>query len=166
MTNVGLAKRGSLQPEPLYIPKIRAGRCVTRAPSSRALPYCHCRMCQRAAGGPFVVFAQFARDSFRITGEPKWYRSSEMCDRGFCVACGTPLLLRYRIAEWSEWILSLGRLTRSSRSRAAAAALRSRKHDSVARECYSGRFIEEHLEDDRANPDRGPSGFRIDTPDD
>ena len=60
----------------------------------------------------------------------------------------------------------LGRLTRSSRSRAAAAALRSRKHDSVARECYSGRFIEEHLEDDRANPDRGPSGFRIDTPDD
>jgi hypothetical protein len=53
---------------------------------------CHCRMCQKAGGGPFMVFASVARDAFEVTrGEIAWFRSSEIADRGFCRDCGAPL---------------------------------------------------------------------------
>lgn len=42
---------------------------------------CHCRMCQKAFGGPFAALAVF--------------RSSEVVERGFCRDCGTPLTFRY-----------------------------------------------------------------------
>jgi hypothetical protein len=51
---------------------------------------CHCRMCQKAFGsffGPLVT-------SYDVTwtrGIPKWFRSSDRAERGFCGACGTPL---------------------------------------------------------------------------
>jgi hypothetical protein len=53
---------------------------------------CHCRMCQKAGGGPFMVFASVKRDAFEVTrGEISRYRSSEIAERGFCPQCGTPL---------------------------------------------------------------------------
>ena len=39
--------------------------------------YCHCRVCQKASGGPVIARAFVARDGFRFTaGEAKFYRSS------------------------------------------------------------------------------------------
>jgi hypothetical protein len=53
---------------------------------------CHCRMCQKASGGPFMAFAPVALADFMITrGAIATFRSSEIADRGFCPACGTPL---------------------------------------------------------------------------
>jgi hypothetical protein len=53
---------------------------------------CHCRMCQKASGGPFMAFAPVARADFALTqGELGVFRSSEIAERGFCAACGTPL---------------------------------------------------------------------------
>jgi hypothetical protein len=53
---------------------------------------CHCRMCQKASGGPFMAFASVGRDAFHITrGEIASFRSSEIAERGFCRDCGTPL---------------------------------------------------------------------------
>jgi len=43
--------------------------------------FCHCRMCQKAYGGLFAIFADFPGDAFRFTsGEPRYYRSSEWID--------------------------------------------------------------------------------------
>ena len=57
--------------------------------------YCHCRMCQKAVGGPFWIGSQFSRDSFQITrGEPRWYRSSDWIRWGFCRECGSSLIYR------------------------------------------------------------------------
>ncbi|WP_026988789.1 GFA family protein [Fodinicurvata fenggangensis] len=57
---------------------------------------CHCRMCQKASGTPFMAFAEVASSDFAWTREePSWFRSSEAVERGFCSACGTPLHFRY-----------------------------------------------------------------------
>ena len=54
--------------------------------------YCHCRMCQKALGSIFGVFAGFPGSAFRyVKGEPAHYRSSPWARRGFCPACGSSL---------------------------------------------------------------------------
>ena len=58
--------------------------------------FCHCRMCQRAVGGPFAALAGVPRDAIAFTrGEPKFYASSSVARRGFCADCGTPLTFGY-----------------------------------------------------------------------
>lgn len=65
---------------------------VTGTPSE--VGYCHCRMCQKALGSVFGVFAIFAHRGFRFTaGEPTFYRSSPPKERSFCPACGSPLTM-------------------------------------------------------------------------
>lgn len=57
---------------------------------------CHCRMCQKAVGGPFAVICPVLKISFRVTrGEISWFRSSDLAQRGFCRDCGTPLIFNY-----------------------------------------------------------------------
>jgi hypothetical protein len=56
---------------------------------------CHCRMCQKAVGGPFIVLAEVPWGDFAWTrGAPAAFRSSSRADRDFCAACGTPLSYR------------------------------------------------------------------------
>ena len=53
---------------------------------------CHCRMCQKAVGGPFAALATIDRADFAWTrGTPARFASSNLATRGFCAACGTPL---------------------------------------------------------------------------
>ena len=53
---------------------------------------CHCRMCQKAVGGPFIALAMFRPDQVTWTrGAPASFRSSTIATRLFCAACGTPL---------------------------------------------------------------------------
>ena len=53
---------------------------------------CHCRMCQKASGGPFMAFANVRRADFAVThGTLAAFRSSDIAERGFCRDCGTPL---------------------------------------------------------------------------
>jgi hypothetical protein len=66
----------------------------------RAIPgnthFCHCRMCQRAVGGPFANLTSLARAEIEWTrGEPAWFQSSSVATRGFCRDCGTPLSFAY-----------------------------------------------------------------------
>ena len=57
---------------------------------------CHCRMCQRAVGGPFAALTGVARSDLKWTkGAPKTYASSSIATRGFCADCGTPLTFVY-----------------------------------------------------------------------
>jgi hypothetical protein len=56
---------------------------------------CHCRMCQRACGQPFMAFARVRDENLRWTrGRPATFASSNIVERGFCGACGTPLTYR------------------------------------------------------------------------
>ena len=52
--------------------------------------YCHCRLCQRAAGAPVVAWGGWPADRFAWTrGEPKSFASSAKGERSFCPVCGT-----------------------------------------------------------------------------
>ena len=53
---------------------------------------CYCRMCQKASGQPVMAFTGGRREHLRFTaGTPATFKSSNMVERGFCSACGTPL---------------------------------------------------------------------------
>lgn len=63
---------------------------------------CHCRMCQKAVGGPFAAFVAAPNDAFEWTaGTPASFRSSSEALRGFCADCGTPL---FYLGEGAEHI--------------------------------------------------------------
>ncbi len=66
---------------------------------------CHCRMCQKATGGQIVAGVTVLRKAFRFTkGEPKYYKSSPLAERGFCANCGSSLTYRPFYPPWSEWL--------------------------------------------------------------
>lgn len=57
---------------------------------------CHCRMCQKAVGGPFAVICPVEKQYFQVTrGEIAYFESSALARRGFCRNCGTPLIFDY-----------------------------------------------------------------------
>ena len=56
---------------------------------------CHCRMCQRATGGVYAALVQVLAKECAFDGEPTWYASSAIAERGFCPACGSPIGFRY-----------------------------------------------------------------------
>jgi hypothetical protein len=56
---------------------------------------CHCRMCQKASGGPIMAFGGVRLSEFVVTsGEITTFASSDIAERGFCARCGTPLTYR------------------------------------------------------------------------
>jgi hypothetical protein len=55
---------------------------------------CHCRMCQKAFGSFFAPLMSVSVASFEVTrGELAIFMSSDIGERGFCRACGTPLTI-------------------------------------------------------------------------
>jgi hypothetical protein len=60
--------------------------------SSSGSNICHCRMCQKAGGGPFMAFTGGPVSGLSFTrGAPTYFASSNLVERGFCSTCGTPL---------------------------------------------------------------------------
>lgn len=62
---------------------------------------CHCRMCQRWAGGPFIATSA---SGVAFDGEENLvrFRSSDWAERGFCGKCGTNLFYRIRKSDTYE----------------------------------------------------------------
>ena len=53
---------------------------------------CHCRMCQRASGAPFMALLFMPSEGVAVTkGQPQVYPSSPTSNRHFCARCGSPL---------------------------------------------------------------------------
>jgi len=51
---------------------------------------CHCSVCRRTTGAPFVTWFSVAKPAFHWTaGEPKYFQSSAKGTRAFCPHCGT-----------------------------------------------------------------------------
>ena len=82
----------------------RTGHClcgavafVARGLEPDKASVCHCGMCQRWAGGPWIaIFVRsigFTRDE-GLT----WIQSSDLAERGFCNRCGSSLFWRITAA--------------------------------------------------------------------
>jgi hypothetical protein len=68
-------------------------------------------MCQKAGGAPFMAFVGARPKGFLFTrGTPAIYQSSEIAERGFCAACGTPLT--YRLIGRNHISVTIGSLDR------------------------------------------------------
>jgi len=52
---------------------------------------CHCRLCQRAVGGPFFARAIFLAEAISWSGETTRWPTSPRVDRLSCLQCGTPV---------------------------------------------------------------------------
>lgn len=58
--------------------------------------YCHCPMCQRAAGTPVVAWVAFRRADFRyVKGEPGALPAGARATRWLCPHCGGALTFEY-----------------------------------------------------------------------
>lgn len=53
---------------------------------------CHCSICRRTSGAPFVAWFSVRRADFRlVAGTPVGFDSTPKARRTFCGRCGTPL---------------------------------------------------------------------------
>jgi hypothetical protein len=90
-------------------PKVLTGGCQCGAVryALESMPegahLCHCRMCQKAVGGPFAALAPVRLAHFRWTrGTPGRFDSSNLAYRDHCTACGTPLSFGYHGKDWID----------------------------------------------------------------
>lgn len=57
---------------------------------------CHCSICRRTTGAPFVAWFSVPRSDFRLLqGEPARFRSTPKATRSFCPRCGTQLTFEH-----------------------------------------------------------------------
>ena len=62
---------------------------------SRDVAHCHCGICRRTTGAPFVTWATFPAAQFAFTaGTPSEIRATPRAVRTFCGSCGTGLTFR------------------------------------------------------------------------
>jgi hypothetical protein len=92
-----------------HVPVTGGCLCGAVRYESKAAPtegfYCHCSICRRSVGNLFAAFVRFPRSSFAfITGDPTFYRSSEVARRAFCSACGSPMVFVYDNADADFWV--------------------------------------------------------------
>ena len=68
---------------------------------------CHCNQCRKQSGHFWA--AAFVEDSnLVVSGEVRWYSSSEEAKRGFCPICGSVLFWKYQDGDSTAF--SLGSL--------------------------------------------------------
>lgn len=58
---------------------------------------CHCSICRRTTGAPFVAWFSVARERFRfVAGQAARFQSTPRATRSFCARCGTQLTFEHR----------------------------------------------------------------------
>jgi hypothetical protein len=79
-------------PEALYAGGCLCGQVRWAASGEPAnIRVCHCRLCQRATGGPFFARAIFLEGGFEWSGAVTRWSTSPRIDRLSCARCGTPM---------------------------------------------------------------------------
>ncbi|MCL1826048.1 MAG: GFA family protein [Betaproteobacteria bacterium] len=92
--------------------KTKTGHCLCGAVQVSAVlanheaGVCHCKMCQRWAGGPFVEVACTPETVFKSQDAVTAYPSSDWAERGFCKHCGSPLF--YRLKSDGSYYVPVG----------------------------------------------------------
>ncbi len=90
----------------------RRGKCIcgaigiTAKSAGNSVGACHCRMCRRWGGGPFMEID--CGGVVAIDGEENLavFNSSAWAERGFCKQCGSHLF--YRIKETGQHMIPVG----------------------------------------------------------
>lgn len=67
---------------------------------------CHCEMCRKWAGGPFMGIDCGSAVSFEGKEHISVFDSSEWAERGFCSKCGSHLF--YRLKQNDQYIMPIG----------------------------------------------------------
>lgn len=55
---------------------------------------CHCSICRRTTGAPFVAWFTVPLSSLTISGETTTFQSSPTASRSFCPKCGTQIMFQ------------------------------------------------------------------------
>lgn len=90
----------------------RKGSCLCGAVHIKAknvsknVGACHCDMCRKWGGGPFMEVECGTKVSFEGEENITVYNSSDWAERGFCNKCGTHLF--YRLKESKEYAIPVG----------------------------------------------------------
>ena len=88
------------------------GRCLcgaitlTAMNAGQQVSACHCGMCRRWGGGPFMEVDCGAEVEFGGEEHLKVFSSSDWAERGFCGECGTHLF--YRLKETRAHMVPVG----------------------------------------------------------
>ena len=87
------------------------GAVGIEAADHAAISACHCGMCQRWGGGPFL--SVHCGSALRIEGSANVtvFKSSDWAERAFCAKCGTHLY--YRLVASDEYVVPAGLLTQA-----------------------------------------------------
>ncbi len=81
---------------------------LTASKAGNHVGSCHCGMCRRWGGGPFMAIACGADVIFDGEGHIGIFDSSKWAERGFCRECGTHLF--YRLKEARQHMIPVGLL--------------------------------------------------------
>ena len=79
--------------------------CVEATLPEKWCANCHCSMCRRAHGAPWVTWVGFDKSAVRLVRGHEVLReraSSPAAHRSFCSNCGTPML--FRSTRWPDEI--------------------------------------------------------------
>ncbi len=64
--------------------------------------HCQCESCRRCCSAPITSFLGFSAEKVSWVGERKFYQSSEIAVRGFCLNCGTQM--SFESTKWPDEI--------------------------------------------------------------
>ncbi|MBT8065865.1 MAG: GFA family protein [Gammaproteobacteria bacterium] len=92
----------------------RHGNClcgavrITAKDAGNTVGACHCRMCRRWGGGPFMEIDCGTEVTFAGDENVRVFASSDWAERGFCKQCGTHLF--YRLKATGNYSVPIGLL--------------------------------------------------------
>lgn len=90
----------------------RHGNClcgavrITAKDAGNTVGACHCRMCRRWGGGPFMEIDCGTEVTFAGDENVRVFASSDWAERGFCKQCGTHLF--YRLKATGNYSVPIG----------------------------------------------------------
>jgi adenylate cyclase len=68
--------------------------------------YCHCRICQRFSGSAMSSWTAFPGSAVQfLTGEPRYFATSPIAQRGFCPECGASLTYKLLLPRPSSYLI-------------------------------------------------------------
>jgi len=79
---------------------------ISASSPSKKVGACHCAMCRKWGGGPFMEIDCGTDIAFEGEDSIKVFSSSNWAERGFCENCGTHLF--YRLKETRQHMVPVG----------------------------------------------------------
>ncbi|MFK7794554.1 MAG: GFA family protein [Gammaproteobacteria bacterium] len=79
---------------------------LTAAKHNNTVGACHCGICRKWTGGPFMTIDCGTDVSFDSAGSVSVFSSSEWAERGFCKHCGSHIF--YRLKETQQYFIPAG----------------------------------------------------------